>query len=102
MSARQNYVNYVHLHHERIEFLWLAGWKSAAIAEEVGVCRGSVIRHVQRMGLPRKLPSRSQYLGNRRVDLWPWIFRWLKAGHSILEIKKAIGYRPVIYKNPEL
>jgi hypothetical protein len=77
---------------ERIEFLWLAGWKAEAIAAEIGVSRGVICRHAMELGLPPRRPG-LRVCGQLQRDMWPVIFRWLRAGRGLDEIKGALGYR---------
>lgn len=71
----------------RIVSMWLDGLKSEAIAAEIGVTRGVILRRVGDLGLPRRLPGKNY----SAASLWPCIFEWARSGFTPTEIATGIG-----------
>lgn len=65
--------------------MWIKGTNSAAMAAELGIARGNLVRRAHRLGLPHRES------GARDRNLWPSIVGWLRNGWSPEQIADGIG-----------
>ena len=70
----------------RIITMWIAGFDYEAIAAELKISRGVLVRRAHLLGIPHRLPG-----PGRRVDMWPYILHWLGGGHEPGAIADALG-----------
>lgn len=71
----------------RIVCMWLDGMKAEAMAAEIGISRGPLLRRVGELGLPRRLPGAKC----QAPSLWPCIVAWARSGFDAVEIAEGIG-----------